>query len=244
MQRQSRFPTSTGSFSVLILLCATLVAGVASAEQTYVTRYDVYAGYSYFNSPKINLTARGIHLQAGLRPTRWYSLGLDYTNVSGDLTLSPELLPTSLQDRLSLQLRQLAAVGRLPANYSLVVPTDSKTQTFTAGPQVAVRRWVPITPFIRPSIGLIRELAEPKPMDAIATAIVHDLAPEGTKKDWTMFYGVGGGFDINFNPHFALRVQADYVWDHLFPDVLTEGRPTLRFSVGPAFNFGRNIVGH
>jgi hypothetical protein len=72
---------------------------------------------------------------------------------------------------------------------------------------------------------------------------VAELAPEGVKKDWTMFYGVGGGMDLNFGPHFALRVQADYVWDHLFPDILREGRPTIRFSVGPAFNFGRNIIG-
>jgi hypothetical protein len=113
----------------------------------------------------------------------------------------------------------------------------------TVGPQLAIRRWVPVTMFVRPTTGLIREVAEPMPGDAIAKAIVAELVPEGKKTDWTMFYGVGGGFDINFNPHFALRVQADYVWDHLFPDVLREGRPTIRFSVGPAFNFGPNIVG-
>jgi hypothetical protein len=31
------------------------------------------------------------------------------------------------------------------------------------------------------------------------------------------------------------------VWDHLFPDLLQEGRFTVRFSCGPAFNFGSNI---
>ena len=29
-----------------------------------------------------------------------------------------------------------------------------------------------------------------------------------------MFYGAGGGIDFNVTPHFALRVQADYVLDH------------------------------
>jgi hypothetical protein len=31
------------------------------------------------------------------------------------------------------------------------------------------------------------------------------------------------------------------VHDHLFSDLLTEGRYTVRFSTGPAFNFGPNI---
>jgi hypothetical protein len=41
--------------------------------------------------------------------------------------------------------------------------------------------------------------------------------------------------------HLAWRVQADLVYDHLFNDLLRDGRFTTRFSVGPAFNFGRNI---
>jgi hypothetical protein len=31
------------------------------------------------------------------------------------------------------------------------------------------------------------------------------------------------------------------VYDHLFNDVLKDGRWTVRFSIGPCFNFGRNI---
>jgi hypothetical protein len=33
------------------------------------------------------------------------------------------------------------------------------------------------------------------------------------------------------------------VWDHLFNDLLKDGRWTTRFSIGPCFNFGGNIVG-
>ena len=53
--------------------------------------------------------------------------------------------------------------------------------------------------------------------------------------------GLGGGFDILFSKHFALRTQVDVVYDHLFNDLLADGRWTVRFSVGPAFNFGKNI---
>lgn len=243
MQRDSRSVNYAGRLTPVTLLCATLFASVASGQQTYVTRYDVFAGYSYFRSPKISLTERGFHFQIGVRPTTWYSLGFDYSNVSGDLTLTPDLLTTNLQDRLRSQLTLLAAAGRLPAGYALSVPVDSRTQTFTAGPQLAYRRWKPITLFVRPSCGLIREVAEAMPADLIARGVVAQLSPEGEMKDWTPFFGAGWGADLNLTGNFAIRIQADYVWDHLFPDLLSDGRPTLRFSIGPAFNFGKNIAG-
>jgi hypothetical protein len=123
------------------------------------------------------------------------------------------------------------------------VKTSSTTETFAAGPQLAYRHWKPVTLFLRPVFfGAIHETATPKPADPIATAIVAQLAPSGQKTDWTWFLGFGGGFDINFSHHFSLRTQTDIVWDHLFSDLLQNGRWTVRFSVGPAFNFGRNIV--
>jgi hypothetical protein len=185
---------------------------------------------------------QGVHIQVGFRPKTWYSLGFDYSNASGDLTLKPELFVPSLQTSLGSQLARLAAAGLLPAGYKVSVPVRSKTQTFSAGPQVAIRRWKAITPFIRPSAGLIREVAIPEPDDAIAKGVVAQLAPEGEVRDWTPFYGFGGGVDFNLNNNVALRVQADFVRDHLFPEVLQKARNTIRFSFSPAFNFGRNIV--
>ncbi len=67
-------------------------------------------------------------------------------------------------------------------------------------------------------------------------------APSGKKRDVTGFFGFGGGVDILAPRHVALRTQVDVVWDHLFSDLLRNGRYTVRFSVGPAFNFGRNIA--
>ncbi len=85
-------------------------------------------------------------------------------------------------------------------------------------------------------------MATPKPPDPTAVAIVAQLTPSGRKTDTTWFLGFGGGFDILLSKHFAIRTQADLVYDHLFNDILKDGRFTTRFSVGPAFNFGRNIV--
>ncbi len=226
----------------LITLLALLLAQAAAAQQTYVTRYDAFVGYTYLNSPAISLAENGVHIQVGLRPAFWYSLGLDYSTASGDLLLKPDMLTSELQTRLGQQLQALAAAGKIPAGYALQVPTRSRTQTFAAGPQLAYRHWKPVTLLLRPSIGLIREAAVPDPKDPIAAGIVKQLAPSGKKVDWTPFYGVGGGVDLNVSRHLGLRIQVDVVRDHLFPGLLATSRNTVRFSIGPCFNFGRNIV--
>jgi hypothetical protein len=219
-------------FSVLIGVVI-LLAPAATAQQTYVTRYDAYIGYANLQSPKINLSQHGIQMQIGMRPTTWYSVGFDYSHVSGDMTLTPSLLPTAQQ-------QLLAAI--LPPGYQLVVPASAVTQSFSMGPQLAFRHFSKVTLFLRPSMGAVRERATPRPKDPLSTMIVKALSPNGEKTDWQGFYGVGYGFDILFSNHFALRAQGDLVWDHLFNDILREGRWTTRFSVGPCFNFGRNIA--
>lgn len=223
------------TFSCLLLLAP------AALGQDYVGRFDAFGGYSYLSSGNINLQERGYHIQVGIRPRSWYSMGFDYSRFKGHTDITPGLLPDTLRQTLSAQLTQLALAGRLPAGYALVVPFESDTQTFAAGPQVSYRRWKQVTLFLRPSLGAIREVADPKPQDPIAIGIVHQLAPEGKKLDWQGFYGVGGGFDLNVSKHFGLRFQADYVRDHLFDDLLKDARNTIRFSVGPAFQWGRNV---
>jgi hypothetical protein len=147
-----------------------------------------------------------------------------------------------VQQQLGAQLQQLAVLGLLPPGFTLALATHSRTQTFAAGPQFSYRRLSYITLFVRPSIGAIYEVATPHPTDPISTGVVAQLAPGGNRTDWTAFYGFGGGVDLLFSKHFAMRVQSDLVHDHLFSDLLQNGRWTTRFSVGPAFNFGKNIV--
>lgn len=229
--------------ATLALLAAALLLPSSSAfgQQTYVSRFDAFVGYTFLDSPHVSLFENGMHFQFGVRPKTWYSLGVDYSISSGDLTLTPGLLTPAWQQQLGGLLQQLAEAGQLPAGYTVAVPSDSTTQTFAGGPQLAYRHFSKVTLFVRPSVGAIHEVATPQPGDPIAKIIVAALAPSGKKTDWTAFYGFGGGADFLFSKHVALRVQADLVYDHLFSDVLKDGRLTTRFSIGPCFNFGKNI---
>jgi opacity protein-like surface antigen len=227
----------------VLVLTLILAATQAFGQQSYVGRFDAYAGFAYLDSPHIKLAEPGFHLQGGVRVTSWLSLGVDFSRAQGDLTLVPNELLTTLQQSLGAQLALLAAAGRLPAGYSLSVPVSSTTETFAGGPQIAFRHFSAVTMFIRPSCGAIHEVAVPHvpSTDLIAQGIVTQLAPSGKKTDWTKFYGVGGGVDFNLTKHFALRVQADFVRDHLFNDLLKDSRNTVRFSIGPAVQFGKNV---
>jgi len=226
----------------VLVLTLILTATQALGQQSYVGRFDAYAGFAYLNSPHIKLAEPGFHLQGGVRAATWLSLGVDFSRAQGDLTLVPNELLTSLQQSLGTQLAQLVAAGILPASYSLSVPVSSTTETFAGGPQLAYRHFSAVTLFIRPSCGAIHEIAVPHvpSTDLIAQGIVTQLAPSGKKTDWTKFYGFGGGADFNITKHFALRVQADFVHDHLFNDLLKDSRNTVRFSIGPGVQFGGN----
>ncbi len=227
------------------LAAALLILTISPAigQQTDVTRYDAYVGYSFLNSPAVSLFEPGVAAQIGVRPKTWYSLGVDYTYGAGDLKITPDLLPTDLKTALGAQLAQLVAQGVIPPSYRLVVPAHSVTQTVAVGPQLAYRHFRTVTLFLRPVFaGAIHEAVTPKPGDLVAAGVVKGLAPSGIKRDTTWFLGFGGGFDIMLSKHFAIRAQADLVYDHLFDDLLKNGRYTTRFSIGPAFNFGKNIA--
>jgi hypothetical protein len=229
---------------VIVLGILFLLALPLSGQQSYVSRYDLYTGYAFLNSPKIGLFENGFHTQFGVRLKKWITIGADYSVTAGDLTLTPNLLPNALQLQLGTQLQQLMTAGAIPSTYALSVGAHSVTHSIAVGPQFAYRHFSRVTLFIRPSLGAIREGATPTPtpQDPVATGIVKELAPTGHKTDWQGFYGIGGGVDVLISKHLAFRTQADYVYDHLFNDLLQDGRWTTRFSVGPCFNFGRNIV--
>ena len=127
-------------FRIFLLLAVILWSSSAFAQQTYVSRFDAYAGYAFLDSPHVSLFENGFAAQVGFRPKTWYSFGFDYSFATGDLNLTPDLLPTALQQQLGAQLAQLAAIGHLPPGYSLVVPARSRTQTFAVGPQLEIGR--------------------------------------------------------------------------------------------------------
>jgi hypothetical protein len=80
----------------LVVLALTLVASSAYAQQTYVTRYELFVGHRFLDSPQVSLFENGFHFQIGVRPATWYSLGFDRSVSAGDLTLASNLLTTSL----------------------------------------------------------------------------------------------------------------------------------------------------
>jgi len=218
-----------------------LLASIALGQQDYIGHYDVYAGYMYLHSSLIGLGETGFHTQVGTNPKKWYSLGFDFSEGTGDITLNATMLKSSLQQEINTQLAPLKAAGLLPANYEPAVGMHSKSQTYATGPQINYRRFKAVTLFIHPDLGAIHESASATPTDIISRALVAQMAPSGVKTDWTYFYGVGGGIDFNVTHHFGLKVHVDFVHDHLFSDLL-DGRNSLRFSVGPAFHFGKNIA--
>jgi hypothetical protein len=237
----TQFPRLLAAAALAVSLL--LPAASAYAQQTFISRFDVYTGFAVIDSPALGLDEHnGFHLQAGMNPRRWFSLGGDYSEASGSELLTTDLLPAATQALVNGAQAQYIALGLLPANYRLAVPTDAATQTFAFGPQLACRHFSKATLFLRPSLGALRERAVPHPADPFQKVIVAGLAPAGFKLDWTGFYGVGGGADFALSKHIGLRAQMDFVYNHPFNDILANGRWTFRYSVGPSFHFGRNMA--
>jgi hypothetical protein len=236
------FISTLRALRIVLALTVLAISPRAFGQQTYVGHFDAYAGYAYLNSPMIQLSENGVHIQAGIRLRQWVSTGIDYSYAAGSGVITPNLLPPSLQQTLGAQLGQLAAAGLLPSGYALKVPIDSTSQTFTVGPQFAYHGIKRVTLFVRPGLGAIHETATPRPTDPIATAIVQQLTPTGKKTDTTYYYGFGGGFEVNVTDHFSIRTSADFVHDHLFNDLLQNGRNSVRFAIGPGFQWGRNVM--
>jgi hypothetical protein len=234
----------------LLSLALVLLAVPLRGQQSDVARFDVFGGYTFLNSPRVSLFENGVGGQFGVRPKTWLTLGVDYTFTRGNLTLTPNLLLPSLQSALGAELQQLGAAG-VPIPASIVIPAHSVTQTIAVGPELVYRHMKHVTLFFRPVfLGMIHESATPKPDPTVPVEgyIVQGfqslglVPPSGVKTDNVVFYGFGGGFDVLVNRSFGWRTQSDLVYDHLFSDLLQNGRLTVRFSTGPCFNFGKNIV--
>jgi hypothetical protein len=229
----------------LVPACLFVFSALAAfAQQTDVPRFDAYAGFAGFETPYLNLAQRGFHTQVGYNWNRWTAFGFDYSEGSGDNSLTPRVLTPALQQQLAGEIGLLEKEGAIPPGYVLVVPTHAYSETFALGPQLMIRHYKPVTFFAHPSIGVIRQRVTPHPADPVATAIVAQLMPDGTKVDYEGFYGFGGGFDLNATKNLAVRLQDDIVYWKLFDGLLSQGTWTDRFSVGLSYHFGRNILAH
>lgn len=218
--------------SLLSLTCLISLASAAAAQPDYLPRYEVFGSFSYLNSPKLNLAERGFNGSFGVNLNRWFTLGADYSIFTGHSDIFPQDLTTALQ-------LQLAAV--VPPGTVIFLPFDSTTYTFAAGPQFALRSLKWVTLFARPGLGGLHETATLKPNTPLTTLLVAQLVPGGKKTDLELFYGVGGGFEINASRHVGVQATFDYVHVNLFQGFLNSSRNSLRISVGPTFRFGRDM---
>lgn len=240
----NRHRSMAGALSLLLVLFFSLVfvnSVQAQQAQDYVGRFDAFTGFSYMASPSFNLYQRGFNGQFGVNVNRWFALGADFSVLDGNSSILPKELEPSLQQSLGQELQALAQAGQIPPGYQLYMPFNAKTFTIAAGPQLNYRHFKYVTLFIHPDLGAIHERAELNPRDPIQTLVGAALAPGNKKTDTVVFYGVGGGLDLNASKHVALRVTVDYVHCDLFSDLLKDARNTVRVSIGPTFRFGKNV---
>jgi opacity protein-like surface antigen len=237
----------------LLLFAALLFSfsACAFAQQDYVGRFDVFGAFSFLDSPKLDLQQRGFNTQLGYNARRWLAFGFDYSIQNGHAAL----VTSDLKPNIQTGLNQLVLAGQagvfaplvIPANYQLWAPFNATTQTFTAGPQLAYRHFKKVTLFAHPSIGAIHEYITVKSHDPFtAVVVLPALIATGTLRtlkpnDTTYFYGLGGGADFNATKHFHIRADVEFVHVFLFSDLLKDPRNSVRLSVGPTFNFGRNV---
>ncbi|MGZ4788729.1 MAG: outer membrane beta-barrel protein [Terriglobales bacterium] len=209
----------------------------AFAQQDYVGRSDVYGGFAFLSTPKLNLFERGFHGQGGFNLNRWLALGFDFSTFDGHSSLFPNMLNAATQAKLAPYL------GLLPPGYTLYVPYNVRTYTFAGGPQLNYRHFKQVTFFIHPSLGAMHQDTTARAKDPIQTAIVGGLlGPTAKTSDTVVFYGVGGGIDLNVHKHLSFKLHTDFVHTKLYSGLLNGGENNIRFSVGPVFHFGKNVA--
>jgi opacity protein-like surface antigen len=199
--------------------------------QTEINRYTLFTGFDYMISPARNLTERGFESDFGVTVKPWLGMGVDVGIISGAGTITgTETVYASAVNAL------------MPGAASQIhVPFNSTTYTFAAGPQIYIRRWEKVTFLIRPGFGGMHEKADitfPASLAPIFAGL--HLAPPGThQNDTQLFFGLGGGFDVNVSRKIGVRFAADWVNTHLFSNLLVPRQNYVRFSIGPTFRWGK-----
>ena len=206
-------------------------------QQVHVGRYDAFAGFSFFSTPKSNPFERGLNGEFGVNLTSWISVGGDFSVFNGHSSLTPSDLTPSQRARLT------PFLAVLPPGTALSVPYDAATYTFSAGPQVNIRKLAALTFFVRPALGAFHQTVTARPDSQTTTIIVATLiGSSGRTSDTAVFYGFGGGLDINVSRHLAIRMASDFVHVNPFQGLLDGGYNLVRFSVGPTFRWGKNVA--
>lgn len=221
-------------FGLAILMCIPAVA-----QQTDINRYTLFTGFDYMISPARNLTERGFETDFGITAKPWLGLGADF-GILGDGIISGAGTISGGETIYAPMLLQVPApFGPIPPN-SIHVPIKSQTYTFAAGPQFYIRKFEKVTFFVRPGLGGIHERAQINfpPQLAGLFGLLQVPVPNAHQTDTKLFFGFGGGFDVNVSRTVGFRFATDWVNTHLFDNLLTPRQNYLRFSIGPTFRWG------
>jgi hypothetical protein len=214
---------------LMILICLP-----ALAQQTDINRYTLFTGFDYMISPARNLTERGFEADFGVTVKPWLGLGGDFGALGSDVISGSGTISGSETVYAPL----LTQINIDPN--SIHVAFKSTTYTFAAGPQFYLRKWDKVTFFARPGFGGIHENADiafPPQLGFILTELGAPI-PSVHQTDTELFFGLGGGFDLNVSRKVGVRFAADWVNTHLFSNLLTPRQNYIRFSVGPTFRWG------
>jgi len=213
----------------------------ALAQQTDINRYTLFTGFDYMISPARNLTERGLESDFGVTVRPWLGLGGDFGALGSDIISGAGTINGSETVYAPLLLQVPPALGGPINPNSVNVPFTSTTYTFAVGPQFYLRKWEKVTFFARPGFGGIHEKANitfPLSLAGLFQQLQVPL-PSAHQTDTQLFYGLGGGFDLNVSRPIGVRFAADWVNTHLFSNLLVNRQNYARFSCGPTFRWGR-----
>ncbi len=246
MAHSVRFTHRHPLYLLIALVLSLSVLPAVSAQQSYVGRYGVYTGFTDLYTPGLNgIQQYGFHLQAGEDLRSWLGAGFDYSVQYGNTSLIASMASPAVAQGI----QELYLAGVLSPSYVVDVPISATTQTFTMGPTFNYRHFSKVTLFIHPSLAAFRLSATANPRSNTDDVIVvgaleagNYISPQGTISDWTGAYGVGGGAEFALTKHIGVRAQLDAVWNHPFNAILANGGWSYRYSIGPAFHFGHNIL--
>lgn len=226
---------------VFIFVLALFVCLPAYAQQgdTDINRFTLYTGFDWMNSPGLNLTQRGFDVDFGVTIKPWLALGGDFS-AAGDSIISGGGTINGADTIYAPILTAAEPLGAPPPS-SVHVPFKSTSYTFAMGPQFYLRKWSKVTFFARPGLGGIHADADvslPPQLGGLLGQLGAPV-PSAHQSDTQLFFGAGGGFDINISKRVALRFTADWINTHLFSNILTNRQNYVRCTVGPTFRWGR-----
>ncbi|MGA2922278.1 MAG: hypothetical protein ABSE28_14300 [Candidatus Sulfotelmatobacter sp.] len=206
----------------------------ASSQQTDINRYTLFTGFDYMISPARNLTERGFESDFGVTVRSWLGLGGDF-GVLGNSVISGAGTINGSETVYAPLL--IANEPIAPAPGMVNVPFKSTTYTFAVGPQFYLRKWEKVTLFARPGFGGIHESADitfPQNLAPLFGFLQVPL-PAAKPTDTELFFGAGGGFDLNVSRQVGVRFAADWVNTHLFSNLLSNRQNYVRSPLGPPF---------